>query len=281
MVETKKRYDSQNISKNEIIRVITRITDKEIIGDPTKRDLVKQLKELPAEAVLRFFNEKQLWYLERSLKRKDLLPVYLTKEEILRLIGSAIRYQDKLMIKFAVHTGCRLNELITVEAQNVNISGRAVRVRGKGSKDRAIHIADPAFIEELAQFIRNKDHSEPIFLSNQNRKFKHRGLQRKIKRIARRAGLNPEKISWHKCRHAYAVFAIESGVPIPILAKQMGHSDPATTMIYTRISDQQVKKTFEDANPTQLEEKEPEKDAAPLTKEQLQQVQDMLNKLLG
>ena len=258
MLRIQKKYDSENITKLELVSVISEITG-ENIRDASKRNLMKHLLDLPESEVSRYFSQKQLEYLKKRTKRRSPLPVFLTKEEIMKLVGAANSYQDKMMIMFANHTGCRIEELVNTNAENMNYERKSLRLRGKGSKERVVHLADNAFVQELKAFAGER--KGPLFVSNRKERFKKRGLQKKIKLIARRAGLDAKKVTWHKLRHSYGVYAIERGVSIPSLSRQMGHSNPATTLIYTKLSDKMVRNEFERLNPTALE-KESAEDAA-------------------
>jgi site-specific recombinase XerD len=250
MLRIQKKYDSENITKMELVSVISEITGEDV-RDAPKRNLIKHLQDLPKSEVSNYFTQKQLEYLNKKAKRRAPLPVFLTKEEIMKLVGAANSYQDKMMITFANHTGCRIDELVSTNAEDIDFARKSVRLRGKGRKERVVHLADNAFVQELKAFAGDK--GGPLFISNRKERFKKRGLQKKIKLIARRAGLDAKKVSWHKLRHSYGVYAIERGVSVPSLSRQMGHSNPATTLIYTRLSDKMVRDEFDRLNPTALE----------------------------
>lgn len=191
---------------------------------------------------------------QKKSRKQRLLPKYIRKEDVRKLLDSCSNLRDKIMLQFMYNTGVRVSELINLQIDDINFENHTVFIRlGKGSKDRVV-VLTRDFTTILQAFTNNRKKG-PLFLSNWNKPFTSRAIQKKIKELAKKAGL-PGWISPHTLRHTCAVHALQSGVNIQTIRKHLGHSALSTTQIYTEISDDLVKKDIEEHNPFDLDEKE-------------------------
>lgn len=186
----------------------------------------------------------------KSVKRT--LPKYLTKTELKKLIDACSNVRDKVIIQFMYNTGIRVSELINLQIQDINFENRTVFIhRGKGAKDRVVNLSQE--LATLLQVFIAKRTQGHLFLSNWNKPFTSRAIQKKIKNLAKKANL-PNWVSPHTLRHTCAVHALQAGVNIQTIRKHLGHSEISTTQIYTEISDELVKRDLEEHNPFSLKE---------------------------
>ena len=185
-------------------------------------------------------------------KISETLPKYLTRKEIEAMIEECGNIRDELILLFMYNTGARVSELINFRIEDIDFENNSVSIfRGKGAKDRTVNISKD-FTQLLKAFIRKKDKG-PLFISNHEKPFTPRAIQKKIKSLAISAGLAYiDKITPHSLRHTHAVHALQSGVNIVSIKKHLGHKNLKTTMVYTEISDEIVKKDFEDHKPFKL-----------------------------
>ncbi|MEA3515487.1 MAG: tyrosine-type recombinase/integrase [Nanoarchaeota archaeon] len=185
-------------------------------------------------------------------KIAETLPKYLTRKEIEAMIEECGNIRDELILLFMYNIGARVSELINFRIEDIDFENNSVSIfRGKGAKDRTVNISKD-FAQLLRAFVRRKDKGT-LFISNHGKPFTPRAIQKKIKSIAMSAGLAYiDKITPHSLRHTHAVHALQSGVNIVSIKKHLGHKNLKTTMVYTEISDEIVKKDFEDHKPFKL-----------------------------
>ena len=198
--------------------------------------------------------------IQKPTKRyRHKLPKYLTKEEMRRLLSVIKNYRDKIIILFLYNTGLRISELVSLEIKHLNFENNTVKViRGKGGKDRIVNIVDDDLILALKAYIGNRKKG-PLFLSNWNKPFTTRGIQKIIKKYAIKSGLQEiSRISPHTLRHTFAVHALDSGVNIVTINKQLGHKSLQTTLIYMEISNKMAREDLKKHQPFNLENKESE-----------------------
>ena len=160
----------------------------------------------------------------------------MNPEELRHILAQA--YQGRgvygLLVRTLFETGLRVSEIVNLKVKDVDFHERTILVReGKGSKDRLV-----LFTEDLGQQLRlhlgNRTRGA-LFESNRAGPFTPRRVQQIVKGVALRAGVT-KHIHPHTYRHSMATFLRNQGVPLDVVQLLLGHADPRTTQIYTRLS---------------------------------------------
>ena len=171
-----------------------------------------------------------------SQSGKTRLPEILTPEELARVLEQAYGERPRygLIVRTLFETGLRVSELVNVQVTDVDFLERTIRVRqGKGGKDRIV-----LFTQDLGQQLRlhlgdrTRGH---LFETNRAGRFTARRVQQIVKAVARKAGID-KHIHPHSYRHSMATFLRNQSVPLDIVQLLLGHADPRTTQLYTRLS---------------------------------------------
>ena len=251
------KYPSQYILNSRLIDILSKVTnskpDQHILKK--RKTLIREIVQLPEEETLKYVSKEELEYL-KAPKREEKLPVFLSEEEISKMLEVVRAKNDtrsETLILFLYNTGCRPGEASRAQIKDIDFSNKFVLVKKtKGKKERTAHIFDESFLQYLKFYTSNKKAEDCVFLSNWNKPYTVRGITKKLKSIAKRAGLNPDKISAHKFRHTHAVHAIKSGVNIVSVRDQLGHSSIAITDKYTKIVDTIRRKYYEEHSPFSL-----------------------------
>ena len=191
-------------------------------------------------------------------KLKRNLPKILTEEEVLLLLdinlSDAFSYRNKAMLELMYATGLRVSELVNLRLQDIDLNEDIVRTFGKGSKERVIPFGDYAceylekYIYEYRGLMLKGKPSEYLFLNNHGNKMTRQGLFKIIKKIAKEKGINKD-LSPHTLRHSFASHLLKYGADLRTIQELLGHSDISTTQIYTHITNEQLKKNYEDFHP--------------------------------
>jgi integrase/recombinase XerD len=158
-------------------------------------------------------------------------------------------------IEILYSTGIRVSELLSIKLSHFNRSSSFLIVNGKGNKERIVPLTENA-IREINQYIAllgniyNLDNL--VFLypglggkSTMTRQY----FAKQLKLHSRAAGLDPNQISPHVIRHAFASHMLSNGADLRAVQQMLGHSDISTTQIYTHILDEKLKATIKENHP--------------------------------
>ena len=195
-------------------------------------------------------------YIDKSplAKIKDLkigkpLPVFLSDEEIEKMVNSCDKVEDKLILTLLLTTGMRRNELSTLKIKDI-VEDR-ILINGKGNKQRSL-LLQPEIAILLNGYIEDREKSgdtcEFAIVSQKGGQYSGEGIRLRIKALAKKAGLDPEridKISPHKMRHTFATNLVSSGIDIKIIQEAMGHANIGTTAsIYAHVTTSVMDRTM-------------------------------------
>jgi integrase/recombinase XerD len=112
--------------------------------------------------------------------------------------------------------------------------------RGKGGKDRYV-VLPRSLVEELTALIGNRPGRCPLFVTRTGRRYIIRSVQAVFERALPRTGIR-KKSSCHTLRHSFATHLLERGTDVRVIQSQLGHQNLKTTMAYTHVTDDILKK---------------------------------------
>jgi integrase/recombinase XerD len=181
----------------------------------------------------------------RQTKEPKRLRHALNEEEIELLRQACKTDREKALIEFLVSTGCRLSEVVNINIDDIDWHSRSLNVIGKGNKERKVYFSIKAKILLKKYLNSRKDINSALFvaLKGTNKRLGGRSIEREIKKISIRASMD-KSIYPHLFRHSFATRSINCGMPLPVLQNLMGHSEPATTMIYAELSQDNIKHEY-------------------------------------
>ncbi len=180
---------------------------------------------------------------------------FLSGEEVERLI-EAVKTQDitgvrdRAIIELLFCSGLRVSELVNLNRDHINLKRGEFTVRGKGQKDRPVFIS-PEASEWLAEYLKTRtDTYMPLFIrytgapSTDSRggdmRLTPRTIQRIVSKYARAAGIT-KHVSPHSLRHSFATDLLMNGADLRSVQSMLGHSNIATTQVYTHVTDPHLK----------------------------------------
>lgn len=181
---------------------------------------------------------------------------FLTPEELERLFDqpdteSLSGLRDRAILELLFSSGLRVSELVGLDKDHINLKRREFMVRGKGQKDRPIFIS-PAAADWAQRYLdKRSDNLRPLFLRTSKGSSKPstdgnyfrltaRSVQRLVARYALLAGIT-KHVSPHTLRHSFATDLLMNGADLRSVQAMLGHSNIATTQIYTHVTDPHLK----------------------------------------
>jgi site-specific recombinase XerD len=184
---------------------------------------------------------------------------FLTTEELERLaaqpdVSHINGLRDRAIIELLFASGLRVSELVKLDRDHINLTRREFMVRGKGQKDRPIFIS-PEAADWIKQYLdKRQDNTKPLFirysgtkkvdLSGNYTRLTARSIQRMVARYAQLAGIT-KHVSPHTLRHSFATDLLMNGADLRSVQAMLGHSNIATTQIYTHVTDPHLKAVHE------------------------------------
>lgn len=136
------------------------------------------------------------------------------------------------MLCLAIDTGCRVDELITLQRNSVDFDNLLITVRGKGNKERTIPISIE-IRKILFKFVQR--HSfEFCFPTLHGGKVYYRSTLDQFKKLCKKQGVGGPRLSWHTLRHTFATAYLRDGGNIIYLSRILGHSTVSTTQLYVQ-----------------------------------------------
>ena len=192
------------------------------------------------------------------VKTEKRLPDFLTEGEMDRLLeapdpNSELGIRDQAILEMLYSSGVRLSELAALDVDDVDLQAREAKVWGKGSKERIVLLGGPA-VQALHHYMtasRPELTDAPttaLFLNRYGGRLSRRSVQKIVKKSARQAAINP-RTHTHSMRHTFATHLLEGGADLRVVQELLGHSSPATTQIYTHVTQRQAKKVYMASHP--------------------------------
>ncbi|MBW7465800.1 integrase/recombinase XerC [Pontibacter aydingkolensis] len=195
----------------------------------------------------------------KAPKAPKKLPAFVPEESFNHLLDSFEfeesfeGQRDRLILEFLYGTGIRLAELIGIEATDIDMRAKTVRVLGKGNKERIVPIND-SLLSCIEVYLHHKksefgdNNSEKLLVTNKARplypKFVYRVVKKYISLITTSDHNSP-----HVLRHSFATHLLNKGADLNAIKDLLGHSSLAATQVYTHNSIEQLKSIFEKAHP--------------------------------
>lgn len=187
-------------------------------------------------------------------KKPKHLPNCLSEEEIDRLLEapdltSPSGIRDRAMLETMYSSGLRVSELLNLKRGQVNLNKCIITVFGKGAKERKVPIAEYAveYIKKYINEVRNKSEfkkSDYLFLNKSGNPLSRVYFFKKVREYAELAGIEMT-ISPHTLRHSFATHLLNHGAQLRMVQGMLGHTNIATTQIYTHVSSEKLKSDYD------------------------------------
>lgn len=185
------------------------------------------------------------------------LPRVLDRAEVARLLSMPDRAKprgrrDAAMLHTMYASGLRVSELCGLPRGDVNLEAGFVQVLGKGDKRRIVPLGTPA-AKRIAAWLPDREAwarpGEPaLFVTSRGGPMTRQGFWKLVKRYARGAGID-KPISPHKLRHSFATHLLLGGADLRAVQTMLGHSDIATTQVYTHVTGAHLGRVHEKYHP--------------------------------
>jgi integrase/recombinase XerC len=216
----------------------------------------------------------KFWMQRGRLKRNPLLniplpklekrlPKFLTEEQMTLLLSGPQRllanggidphlaWRDRLAMELLYGGGLRVSELVALDYGAIDFATGVARVVGKGRKERLCPLGRVALTvlkKFRDEFAAAKGPAGPVLANPGGRRMSVEAVQTMLKRYLALAGL-PMDLTPHKLRHSYATHLLNAGADLRLVQELLGHSQLATTQLYTHVSMARLQEIHARAHP--------------------------------
>ena len=196
----------------------------------------------------------------RTPKQRSQLPTVLTKDEVEHLLeapnaGTRLGCRDRAIFEMFYSTGLRVSELVGIELGDLDFESGTVTVRGKGKRER-IAVLGSVAVGAIRRWLQKRGevenavrfHRSALFLNHQGGRITTRSVARILTKHLQRAGITTPA-SPHSLRHSFATHMLDRGADIRSVQELLGHRSLSSTQIYTHVSSQRMRETYDKAHP--------------------------------
>lgn len=196
----------------------------------------------------------------RTPKQERRLPKCLTYQQVQQLLDAPsetdlLGIRDRAMLETIYSTGVRVSELVGLNIDDVDFLGGMLHIRGKGNKERLSPIGQAAMLAVKKYLQMRKEYSQSkqfdeqaLFVNKHGKRLSTRSVRRKLDKYIAEAGLDPN-ISPHTLRHSFATHLLNNGADLRSVQELLGHQSISTTQIYTHLTTDKLKESYDKAHP--------------------------------
>jgi integrase/recombinase XerD len=192
------------------------------------------------------------------------LPKALPLDAVERLLaaagsgGTALALRDRTLLELLYGTGARISEAVGLDVDDVELESGAVRLMGKGSKQRAVPVGSYAVEAVSAYLVRARPQlsgvgraSPALFLNARGGRLSRQSAWSVLRSAAARAGVDGD-VSPHTLRHSFATHLLDGGADVRVVQELLGHASVTTTQVYTLVTVDRLREVYAAAHPRAL-----------------------------
>ncbi len=176
------------------------------------------------------------------------LPKVMTVQEIETILNENLNKRERVIVELLYGCGLRVSELVNLKVNDFDIKAKYLQTTGKGSKDRIVPLGSKA-ISAIKDYMQERDFTlkkfridtKNLLVNEHGRNLSRQDVYNFIKEQGKKIH---KHISPHTLRHSFATHLLENGADLRIVQELLGHSDVATTQLYTHISKKRLKEVY-------------------------------------
>jgi integrase/recombinase XerD len=158
------------------------------------------------------------------------------------------------MLELLYATGMRVSELVSLNADDLNVLAGCVRCAGRSGRERVIPVeygrmqTVDLYVRHARPMLMRYPEQQALFLNHRGERLTRQGFWLIIKGYAKRAGIDAI-VTPHTLRHSFAAHQVSSGAELKALQEILGHASISSTQVYTQVSPERLRREFERAHP--------------------------------
>lgn len=249
----------------DVIRKFLAFLGEQEYSTATMARKIATLRSFYKWADRRGFADGNPMTLIRTPRQGKRLPKAITIDQVEKLLAApgdadTLGRRDRAMLETLYSTGLRVSELVGLNYEDLDVAGEALKVRGKGRKERIVPLGshaldavqrymamaktDPRFANSWGE----AKPTAPLFVNKHGGRLSSRSVRRKLDKYLKQVGLDPT-ISPHTLRHSFATHLLDNGADLRSVQELLGHQSLSTTQVYTHLTTQRMQDAYNKAHP--------------------------------
>ena len=199
----------------------------------------------------------------RTPKQAKRLPRAISVDEIERLLSAPndrelLGARDRAILETLYSTGIRVSEVVGINRGDLDDSGEAIIIRGKGRRERLVPLGSHALASlrnylhmldaELVKAGKTAAPNSPLFVNKHGGRLSSRSVRRKVSKYLGEVGLDPA-ISPHTIRHSFATHLLDNGADLRSVQELLGHQSLSSTQVYTHLTTARMREAYDKSHP--------------------------------
>lgn len=200
-----------------------------------------------------------------SPRRGKRLPEFMYPDEVSALLtmpdqSEKLGIRDQAILEILYSSGLRLQEVVNLKIEDLDLSRGYLRVFGKGAKERLAPLGGVAnrtlqrYLKEVRPCLVAKlpplaETQNNVFLNYRGTRLSGRSIQRMVLKYLKKLVLLKRKITPHTFRHTFATHLLENGADLRVVQELLGHVDLSTTQIYTHVTKERIRSVYLKSHP--------------------------------
>lgn len=186
-----------------------------------------------------------------SVKLPETQPRFLELAQVQKILSVISRDRDRVLFTLISETGLRISEALSIQVEDLRLDAQELRVKGKGQKERTVHLIKTQSLRLLRWFLRKYGIKDGLLfrpdLAKQRQGATGKPLDYSVvcRAWGKYCALAGIDATIHQLRHTYATSLINKGARVEVVSKLLGHSNLQTTQRYAKVSDATVKRALE------------------------------------
>ena len=259
-------FDPRRVTADDVRAWIIRRTEREGVSPQSMNRELSSLRAFFRWALSHGAVDCDIMHGITALRTSRRLPSFVPETRMHAVVEDCsatpadfVTERDHLIILLLYTCGLRLSELVSINRGDFMDDFRALRIRGKGDKERIVPLKESVrakILHHLATIDRQNicfSEEKPLILSQKGRRISRSGVYRVVQRTLTEAGVQGKK-SPHVLRHTFATHLMNGGADLREIQELMGHASLEATQVYTHNSIARLKDIYRKAHPRQRDD---------------------------
>jgi integrase/recombinase XerD len=167
--------------------------------------------------------------------------------------------RDRALLEVLYGAGARISEGVGLEVDDVDLERGAVRLQGKGGKERLVPLGSYACAAVSSYLVRSRPllaahgrGTPALFLNSRGGRLSRQSAWVVLRQTADKAGVSAESLSPHTLRHSFATHLLDGGADVRVVQELLGHASVTTTQVYTLVTVDRLREVYATAHPRAL-----------------------------